>query len=672
MLSFTDHLIFKDVLRKTVVAFWLALWLMTDVFPALAQHHVVVQDCGRTKSAPVPRDVNRPMIADVREEHYDVRYVKLDLKMNNLNTNISGTAWTKARVVNAGMDTYVFELIADYTIDSLRFNGNLLPVTTNGLLRTVALPAVLPAGSMFDVLVYYHGEPPFGPGFFTTGIRTEISGQWNVPVTYTLSEPYGASDWWPVKQSLTDKIDSSDVWVTVAPDLMAGSNGSLQQVSTLPGGLKRYEWKSRYPIDYYLISAAVGPYQDYSYYMHFTGSNDSMLVQNYLYNDTAALAFYKAEADSTAYMINYFSGLFGRYPFWKEKYGHCLTPLGGGMEHQTMTTLFSLERSLVAHELGHQWFGDHVTCATWSDIWLNEGFATYLAYLYNGYSQGSAYADADMQAIHDNVLSDSTGSVYCTDTTDIGRIFSGRLSYSKGAAIIHTLRFVFNNDSRFFRMLREYQLNFGGGTAGTEQFKALAAARLGQNLDTFFDQWIYKEGYPVYRVSWNQTSGNVIVRLEQTSAYAASVPLFHTPLELKFMAPDGDTIVRVNNDHAIQTYVFPWSKNADSISVDPRNMILNRTDTIRRDHSLLSIDGFDTMMFLVYPNPAQEYWLMDGMPPHCSLSLSDISGRQLWQGSNGTRNAVKIDARNYAKGMYLLRIYKEGVVNQGLKLLKMQ
>lgn len=634
---------------------------------ALAQAHSF--DCNRVKSLS-PYTAAIPYVADIREEEYDVRYVKLDLRMNNLDTDIRGMAHTRAQVVHAGMDTYVFELIEDYTIDSLVFNGANLAVNATGPVRIALLPAPLAAGALFDVRVYYHGAPPFGPGFFTTGIRTETFGQWNQTYTYTLSEPYAASDWWPAKQALQDKIDSSDVWITVSQDLKAGSNGLLQQVVPLAGGLQRFEWKSRYPIDYYLISAAVGPYQDYSYYMHFDNSSDSMLVQNYISDNPAALSFYKDRADSTAVMINYFSSLFGRYPFWKEKYGHCLTPLGGGMEHQTMTTLNSLEPFLVAHELGHQWFGDHVTCATWGDIWLNEGFATYLAYLYGGFSRGTAFATADMQAIHDNVMSEPAGSVFCSDTTDVGRIFSGRLSYNKGAAVIHSLRFVFNDDSRFFAMLRDYQQAYGHSTASTGQFQAFAAARLGQDLDTFFSQWIYGEGYPVYNVSWNQSGGNVIIHLEQQSANPASVALFRTPLELRFFAGLADTTVRLYNDVASQTFVFPWSGHMDSLQVDPRNMILNRTDSIRRDYSLLSLDGFDTTAFVLYPNPAQDRWLIDGMPVYTELFLTDAAGRRLWQGNTGSRTSVSIEAARYAPGVYFLQLYKHNGLRHTLRLVK--
>jgi aminopeptidase N len=326
--------------------------------------------------------------------------------------------------------------------------------------------------------------------------------------------------------------------------------------------------------------------------------------------------------------------------------------------------------SLVAHELGHQWFGDHVTCGAWPDIWLNEGFATYLDYLFRAHSLGNAAATDMMSTMHTQIMADSGGSVYSPDTINIGRLFSSRLSYSKGAAIVHTLRFLYDNDAQFFAMLRHYLQLYGGGTATTEQLKAVAAADLGINLDVFFDQWIYKEGFPIYNVSWNQVSNQVILRLAQTTSMPSSVSFFQTPVEVKLYGQDADTVVRLNHTTPVQLFAFNWSHQVDSMVLDPENDILNRTDSIRRDFSLLSIAGFDTTLFLLYPNPATDHWILEGMPQQCELTLFDLSGRRLWKGSNGSNNAVKIDNSNYAKSIYLLHIYDRNGKNKAIKLVK--
>ncbi len=479
----------------------------------------------------------RPTVEDVRENNYDVTYTHLDLNVNNLNTDISGMATTNAKVSATSMNEYVFELTQQLTIDSLKFNGTTLPVGGSGYARTVNLPSTLPQGTPFTVQIAYHGTPNSTAGFFDGGIQTQTSPTWGASCTFTVSESYASRDWWPVKQSLQDKIDSSDVWLTVGTGLKGGSNGVLQHVTNLPGNKFRYEWKNRNPIDYYLISLAVSTYADYSYYFHFDNSTDSMLVQNYVYDNPATLTYWKDNIDSTGLMINYLSGLFGRYPFWKEKYGHCMAPLGGGMEHQTMTTLGNFETSLIVHELGHQWFGDHVTCGTWGDIWLNEGFASYIEYLFESHFHGSDAAVTKMEDVHSSAMSAMDGSVYCTDTTDENRIFDSRLSYDKASAIIHTLRFVAGNDSLFFSMLKNYQIQFANGTATTDQFKTFVAGQYNQNMDVFFNQWIYGEGYPTISAKWNQINNQVAVVLSQITSEPSSVAYFATPIELKLQSP---------------------------------------------------------------------------------------------------------------------------------------
>jgi len=170
------------------------------------------------------------------------------------------------------------------------------------------------------------------------------------------------------------------MFLTCDDDCMAGSNGVLTNIVELPNNKKRFEWKSNYPINYYLLSYAVAEYQDYSIYAHPEGS-EPILIQNFVYDNSYYLSGNKEDIDHTIDLIEVFSDKFGFYPFVNEKYGHCLTTLGGGMEHKTITTLVSFGFGLVAHELGHMWFGDYVTCATWKDIWINEGFVSYTEYV---------------------------------------------------------------------------------------------------------------------------------------------------------------------------------------------------------------------------------------------------------------------------------------------------
>ncbi|PQJ10630.1 hypothetical protein CJD36_011700 [Flavipsychrobacter stenotrophus] len=612
-------------------------------------------------------------VADLAEDKYDIRHVKFDLSVSNTSTHLEGSVSTTAKVTGSSFNTYVFELIPDFTIDSVVISGISLPFTTAGVVRTVTLPATLPVGSVFTAQVYYIGTPPNSALYYDSGINCIADPTWGNMVTFTHGESYYANQWWPCKQSLRDKIDSVDMWLTIPDTLKAGSNGLLKAVTPIDATHNRYEWKERYPIDYYLISFSVANYMDYSYYMHFTGSPDSMLVQNYIYNNPAVLTAYKDVIDSTGMMIDYFSTLFGRYPFWKEKYGHCLAPEGGGMEHQTMTTLGFFDTWLTSHELSHQWFGDNVTCGSWADICVNEGFASYCADLFADHFWSHATALSNIKYSENYVSNLPGGFLFVDDTTDQARIFDGRLSYSKGEALAHMLRFLINDDAVYFQILQNYQSQFRGGNATIEDLKNVTIAATGltvnsMNLDTFFNQWAYLEGYPKYVLRWHQIGTDVWIRLDQTTSVPASVPLFRTPIEVKLHAATGDTVVRFFNDLPIQIYHTTWDRTVISPSLDPNAGLIYKLLGTIHDVTLGVNNAVVESAIKISPNPATTEWTISNVARDSKLILTDMSGRRLWQGV-GDNNATAVPATHLAAGMYMLQV-KSDAGSASYKLIK--
>ncbi len=646
---------------RSLITTILSVLLIASVTVSHAQENAVKGGCSRTKS----KHSQRTSVADPREDDYDVKYVKLNLNMTNMSTTLSGGVTTTAKVVATAMPAYIFELDTAYTIDLVVINGIHYGVTTTGSVRKVVLSSPLPEGAMFTAQVFYNGTFIPGESFFS-GISSVQSPSWGSWVTYTLSEAYDASQWWPCKQSLTDKIDSADIWITVPDSLKAGSNGLLQAVVPIGADRKLYQWKERYPIDYYLISAAVGPYIDYSYYMHFTGSTDSMLVQNYIYNNPGTLPAFQSVIDSTALLIDYFSTLYGRYPFWQEKYGHCMAPIGGGMEHQTMTTLGYFEGPLVAHELGHQWFGDNVTCGTWADIFVNEGFASYTEDLFMDHFYSHTRMINDIVSKQNDVKSEDSGTIYVDDPADQLRVFDSRLTYHKGASMLHMLRFVINDDSTFFRVCKTYQATMKNSTATIMDFKNVVQGIAGTSvngidIDTFFNQWAYRHGYPIYDITWNKVGDQVYVNLEQSATVPSSVSVFTIPMELRFHSTAGDTIVRVVNNLSSQQFQFTWSKNMTSLIVDPNRWLLYKLNSQSRD-TLLSAAHLSVPQIIIYPNPANAQWHAENVPANSTLTITEITGRVLWTGNSQGRTQVNIPAQGLSAGIYLLRI---GDANNG-------
>lgn len=623
-------------------------------------------NCSRSNKK---RAASKTTIATLEEIDYDVKGLKFDIELTNTSTAISGHVTTYARTLISSFQVYAFELDTALVIDSFKLNGQMLAVQTTGeKIRKVNLLAALGSNVDFIAEVYYHGQPKAGSGqFFTGGLNQVKVG--NNDVMYSLSDPDFADDWWPCKQALTDKIDSVIMWVTVDNGLRAGSNGVLKQVTSLGGGKQRFEWETNYPIEYYLISVAVGPYADYSYYMHYTdGSNDSMLIQNYVLDSANFMnAANKAALDTTGLIVDHFSKLYSRYPFSNEKYGHCMSALTGGMEHQTMTTLGYATPTLIAHELGHQWWGDNVTYGMWEDIWLSEGMATYGEQLFVEHFRGVQSAKNLRSSVFGHVLSSPSGSVWVDDTTNVNRIFDGRLTYSKGAAVAHMLRYMAPQDSLFFKGLQVFQNQYAYGNAVTEDLKNIMEQTYNMQLDTFFRQWIYGQGYPTISVSWFQSGTEVHVKVKQIPSHN-SVKAFEIPVEIKIKSATSDTLVRVDMTDTAQHFIFYWADNMTGVEIDPDDNILNKGGLTVKDPTLLGVKSEQFPQINVYPNPATDGWQLQNIPAGSSLKLYDMAGKLIWQSESEDNSFVP--AGQLPKGTYMLQVVNTRDINGHYKLIK--
>lgn len=594
-------------------------------------------------------------------ERYDVHYYALDIAMNNLSTNVAGTGEIHGTSREA-LDSVWFELFSSFTISEIRLNGVVTPYLRQG--SAIKVPVNIAAGVDFVIATDYAGTPPNASTnpLGGAGMSNASSPSWGNQVTWSLSQPFSAYEWWPCKQSLRDKADSSSVKITVPSACKAGSNGVLENVVNLGNGTTRYEWKHRHPIDYYLISVAVAQYVEYNVFANPAGSTSPVLIQNYIYNNPGTLPQFQDDIDETADFIEYYADIFGPYPFQDEKYGHCMAPISGGMEHQTMTTQGFFEKTLTAHELAHQWFGDHVTCASWADIWVNEGFASYaeylmLAELYPGEQAG------DMTNRHQNIMSQPGGSVWVADSLDEGSIFSSRLVYDKGAAIIHTMRFVIDNDAQFFQALRNYQVEFADSTAiGTDVQQELEEAS-GVNLTDVFEQWYYGEGFPRYSAAWNRIGNDLHLKISHTVSMPSVTPTFTNPLEIRFSrAGAADTTIRFGINSNADYFIIPNIGNVQSLVIDPNNWIINGLGSIVNDLNLNLLGVAETALedqVKVYPNPANGPVTVE-MPAagKYRLKVFDPKGRLMLEKEFDQQTQVNFEA--LASGMYMMQVEGDG------------
>jgi aminopeptidase N len=613
--------------------------------------------------------VNPPSPYISHEMKYDVKFVHLDLNVERTSKRVTGTAKTVATVTAAVLDTFMTILYKNDTINSISINGNTItPIRTDSMVK-IGLSTPLLNGVSFTVIVDYRGTAPNGGSAIGSGFSSQ--GSWyggGNRATWSLSESFVAYHWWPCKQVLTDKIDSSWVFITTDSTNKAGSNGVLTNVVNI-GNKKRYEWKSHKPIDYYLISVAVSKFKEYNLYAKPQYlPNDSILIQNYIdaaaYTNSGWIANDKVELDKMPQTMEFLCDIYGMYPFYKEKYGHCMVPLGGGMEHNTMTTIGFFDLYVDAHELGHQWWGDQVTCKSWGDIWMNEGFAAYTEILTAEYLDPANFV-GNVNTVHQSVMSFPGGSIFFTnsDTMNSNRIFDSRLTYDKGGAILHSLRFLTNNDSLWFNTLRGFQNTYKNKTAGAVEFQNYYQTATGINPTQFFSQWYYGQGYPTFTVRYNYTGTQCIISCTQAVSCASATPIFITPLEYKIIRTGHpDTTIRVMHSNTIETYTISLTGTVTSMVCEPNNWLINKvvgptyTSTLGVSNPVGIAESEKYNQLSIGPNPTNGVFSLNN-PSRLqgSVKIFDLNGKLILQ--KPLEEKSSFDLTNYPVGVYVVKTF---------------
>ena len=362
-------------------------------------------------------------------------------------------------------------------------------------------------------------------------------------------------------------------------------------------------------------------------------------------------------AEATVDLMVLFSELFGTYPYADEKYGHAQASIPGGMEHSTMSTMASLIFALNAHELAHQWFGNKVTCGSWEDIWLNEGFATYLT--------GLAYEQLLpeqwrmwKQGTINSVTFKPDGSVQVKDTLNRARIFNNRLSYDKGAYVLHMLRGVIG-DENFFQGCRDFlnHPDLAWGYAHTDDFIEIMEEASNQNLDEFFNDWYYGEGYPTYMIEYAFEPNRAIIKVNQSQS-DPSVDFFEMPIQFKLSGMGRDTTIAVFNNLQDQIYSIPLNFMPESLEFDPELWILSGNDSVAFNPGLSEVDVNEVVLT---PNPVTDY--LNLYSPNTALRIEqlqiiNLQGKVLFQSNppGESINGQQIYVGNIPAGIYVLRL----------------
>ncbi len=532
------------------------------------------------KAAGLERTRSQRTAATPNQQAFDVRWYDLDLAFTPVTTQVAGTVRTQATVLVAPLTTLDLDLLANMVVDAVTAGGVAVTYSRVADVLTVNLDRAYAAGELVDVRVVYHGSPVVGAFGFTTA-----NGR---PLIWSLSEPYGARSWWPCKDVPEDKADSVTIRFSVPTGMITASNGT--RLSATDNGITAVtRWRESYPIASYLVSIASYPYTHTVDWYKPTAS-DSMRIDFFNYPETAPLV--AAVQARVKDMLGAFDARFGPYPFFLEKYGHAQFNFGGGMEHQTCTSLGAFSEFIVAHELAHQWWGDMVTCRDFHHIWLNEGFATYGEALWAESQGGPAAYHADL-ALNKYY---GPGSVWVPDDQNSSRIFNSNLSYNKGSWVLHMLRRVLG-DAAFFASLLQYRQAHEYDTAVTADFQAACEAVSGRDLDKFFQQWVYGERHPIYRMAWSAAAAaggfDVTFTLEQRQDWQ----LFTMPVDVRVQTTAGPRDFVVPDSLASQTLVLHVDAEPLAVVLDPEDWILDQLeqDVVQPpfDRAVLVVNGVD-------------------------------------------------------------------------------
>ncbi|HIE41428.1 MAG TPA: T9SS type A sorting domain-containing protein, partial [Candidatus Aenigmarchaeota archaeon] len=599
------------------------------------------------------------------QNRIDALYSEIHISIDYENQKINGFVSSRFRSLDDSLVQVVLDLKQNMQVSSVSGAGHTFIHDVDFLLINLDRP--YRQNEELTLTVHYSGRPSSEEFVY---FKFDQMPPNNTPHVWTLSEPYGAKFWWPCKDLPADKIDSADIYITVPDDQLVGSNGTLVSTIDNGDGSKTFHWQEQYPIATYLISIVAGNYAHFQDYYHF-GENDSLLLDYYVYpeNYPQAETIFSEMSD----YLDVLSYYFGPYPFLEEKYGMAQFGWGGGMEHQTLTSIGGVGenwRYVYVHELGHQWFGDAVTCASWSDIWLNEGFASYSEALFaerRGY-KNFAPGFESYQAYILKQRWTMGGTIHISDTGRVANIFN-RIVHDKGSWVLHMLRHMMG-DEVFFDVLKSYvtDLRWRYGSVRTADFKTICEEKSGLSLETFFTQWLNSPYFPVYEYSWisrREENGGYFLQLHILQVQGGIV--YQMPMDIKIVFKDGsDTTIVIQNNRRTEQYTFVFSSDALDIQLDPEQWILRETRPAKAETFTE-----DLKFKNIFPNPftsTVHFILTNWNPDPAYLVIYSANGQRIkslfytskagheWRYKWNGRNA---QGQRVSSGIYFVRAVSE-------------
>lgn len=511
-----------------------------------------------------------------RLDSYDVLGYEIELDLYNCFIKPYPFTFTASEVISVKAQSRISSIELDAVntsldIESVSMNGKYF--NQNGNILTVELDKNYDKDEEFNVQIFYSHKNHYDSSFIVRG-----------GIVYTDCEPIGARKWFPCNDRPDDKALLS-LTAKVPDSVIFASNGMLAD-SSVSNDTLTYKWISTKPVTTYL-AAFIGKANfnlDVISWKNPETFEDIPL--RYYWQRGETVFNIRNIKNKTPEMLDFFSKLYCPYPY--EKLGFATTNRDfqwGGMENQTIITLCPdcWTEDLACHEIVHHWFGNMISPETWSDIWLNEGFATYNEALWKEHKEGYSGYMKNVLYEASIYLSQNPGApIYNKDwSAEVpadSYLFNQYLVYSKSGCVIHMLRYVLG-DSVFFNSLKLYTNNpdFKYGNISTEKFVNFMNEVTNTDLTWFFDQWLKQPNHPVYQTNYSIDEVETGKwKLDYTiNQIQTNSGFFKMPVELKVIFKNGTTIIeKVDNEHNVQKYTFEYTSEPVKVSFDPNKQIV--------------------------------------------------------------------------------------------------
>ncbi len=605
-----------------------------------------------------------PFLADKSpnspKHSFDVLKYTLNLDLYNCYKNPFPHSFQGSEILSFKIDTALNSIHLNAVNTSLHIDSVSLSAISFSHLNdilTINLDRTYNAGEITEVTIYYHHLNVSDNAFFTGN-----------GIAFTDCEPEGARKWFPCWDRPSDKA-LTDLTFKVPGNILLGSNGKLQD-SLHTGDTIYYQWVSRDPVATYLmvITSKVNYKLDIVYWPMISNPSIKIPMRFYYNNGEDPSPIKNIIVD----MTNYYSNLFGEHPFEKNGFATLNDQFQwGGMEDQTLTSICPncWFESLIAHEYSHQWFGDMITLGKWSDIWLNEGFATYCEALWDEHVYGYTQYKSDIISDANNYFSDNPGWAienpnWAVTTPSASELFNYAMTYCKGACVLHMFRYTVG-DSLFFASLKGYAtdtVNFKFQSSVIPDFMAKVNQVCNQNLDWFFSEWLQQPNHPKYANTYNfYDNGNGTWTVNfNASQVQTNAGFFKMPIEIKVSFIDGsDSTVKVVNDQNNQPFSFIFNKQPSALIFDPDDNIVLKEDTLSVGINENNSYNHSLILYQNNPNPfSYKTQIVFELPSELPVELIvyDVFGKQVYVIANKTMTAGKHEmefiSSGISKGIY--------------------